>query len=302
LISKPLPDQELLDRIDRFCRDDVRDRILTQEVLLYLGILVRARPALFQQLSTVRVSHIIGLLTSQLSKRLSLPVEDAFDALLNLPPLELKSRLEKVLERYGQIESLPQQLEHLGSTGSAGVTEWREDLGLSRLPEPDDGWLAWRQHLGIVDRRPADFYMRTWRIFRHVPCLVIGDKLDRKNRLESRLIVSDMTPGEKGFALLIEHLLNKIVAAEYRQLTMETLTLLWSFFEQNPDLKLTETLYIDAIVGHAVRLHYLGVHPEREATYGELKVEAWRLFYASSPQATSAALAQALRFLLDLQR
>lgn len=301
LITEPVPDQELLQRLENFCRDDVRDRILTQEVLLYLGILVRARPQLFQELSTVRVSHLIGLLTGELAKQASLPVEDAFDELLRLPPLELKSRLEKVLERYSQLASLPQQLEHLGSTGNAGVNEWREDLGLTKLEPPEDGWLSWRQHIGVLDRRPTNFYVRTFQIFRHVPGLVVGDKLDRKNRIESPLILSDMTPGEQGFALLIEHLLNKIIAAEYRQLTMEALTLLSSFFEQNPALVLTDVLYVDAIIGHAVRLRYLEVHPSLSDNYGERKVEAWNLFYASSPRETSAALARALRYLLDLK-
>ncbi|MCH2109190.1 MAG: glycoside hydrolase family 15 protein, partial [Polyangiaceae bacterium] len=67
LITAPLPDQELLRRVNEFCRDDVRDRILTEEVLLYLGLLIRARPELFRSLRTVRVSHMIGLIAGELA-------------------------------------------------------------------------------------------------------------------------------------------------------------------------------------------------------------------------------------------
>jgi phosphorylase kinase alpha/beta subunit len=206
--------------------------------------------------------------------------------------------LVKVLERYSELESLPQQLEQLSSKGDAGRLSWSEDLGLSNLKEPQEGWLSWRQHRGIIDRRPKDFYKRTWQIFRHVPCLVIGDKLDRKNRIESGPVISDMTPGEKSFALLIEHLLNRVIAPEYRQLTIETLSALSSFFEQNGALMVTDALYADAIIGHAVRLFYLQKHPERAPFYLEDKVVAWTQFYAATPLETSHALVEALRHLL----
>lgn len=302
LIAEPLPDEELLQRIERFCREDVRDRALTQEVLLYLGILVRARPELFFELVTVRVSHLIGLLTGKLARELSLAVEDAYEQLLHLPPLSLKAELEGVLERYSEMESLPQQLEQLSSKGDPGRLSWHEDLGLSKLQEPKEGWLSWRQHHGIIDRRPDDFYARTWEIFRHVPCLLIGDKLDRKSRIESGIVLSDMTPGEKSFAMLIEHLLNNIAAPEYRQLTIETLTALASFFEQNEALQVTDALYVDAVIGHAVRLLYLGRSPERAARYSDDKAEAWSSFYAASPEETSNALVEALRHLLGAKR
>ena len=72
LISHPIPDHELLAKINTFCRDDVRDRVLTQEILLYLGVLIRERPELFGELLTLRVSHFILLLTSQLARELTI--------------------------------------------------------------------------------------------------------------------------------------------------------------------------------------------------------------------------------------
>ncbi len=298
LITAPLPDHELLEKIEKFCRDDAADRVLTQEILLYLGLLVRARPKLFRALLTVRVSHIIGLITGELARETNLPIDEAYSLLLKTPPSEVQARLEAALSRYAEIESLPQDLEHLSIAADLGELHWNDDLGLSALPEPPEGWHAWRQFRGVIDRRPPDFYSRTWYAFKHVPGFVIGDKLDRRNRIDSRIVLSDMTPGEQSFALLLEHQLNKIQAPEFRQLNVEALTVVTSFFAQNPELLITDVLSLDALIGHAVRLHYLHHHPEHATVYDSFKVEAWNYFYASAPVDTSSAIASALRFLL----
>lgn len=298
LITQPIPDQELLRKIDGFCREDERDRVLTQEILLYLGLLVRARPELFESLLTVRVSHLIGLITGQLARENGIAMDEAYDLLLQKPPSKLQARLEAALARYREIESLPQDLEHLAFDGKSDDLHWKDNLGLSSLPEPPEGWHAWRQFRGVIDRRPQDFYQKTWEAFRHVRCIVIGDKLDRKNRVESSLVLSDMTPGERAFELLLEHLLNKVPAPEFRQLNIEALTVVASFFEQNQGLMIKDALYLDAVIGHAVRHLYLSRHPERSAHYDSDKGTAWSEFYAASPADTSSALVSALRFLL----
>lgn len=298
LIVEPVPDQALLDRIDRFCREDVRDRVLTQEILLHLGVLVRARPSLFSELPTIRVAQIIGLLTSDLANQRDVPVDEAYDAIMELAPIELKARLINVLERYSELGSLPQRLERLGMHGAPNVVSWSQDLGLAEIQEPKGGWLSWRQFSGVVDRRPSDFYGRTFRLFRHAPCIVIGDKVDRRNRIESRLVLSDMTPGERAFANLVDHYLNKLPSPEYRQLTLETLSALSSFFEQNPSLQLTDTLYVDVMIGHGVRQLHLERFPDLESEYDDHKAAAWAAFYAASPQETARALVHGLRHLL----
>ena len=299
LITTPLPDHELLAKIEKFCRDDAADRVLTQEILLYLGLLIRARPQLFRALLTVRISHIIGLITGELARQKGLPIDEAYDLLLRTPPSEVQARLEAALTRYAEIESLPQDLEHLGVLAEPGELLWKDDLGLSSIPAPPEGWLGWRQFRGVIDRRPPDFYSRTWHAFKHVPGIVIGDKFDRRNRIESSIVLSDMTPGEQTFALLLEHLLNKVQAPEYRQLNIEALSVVTSFFSQNPGLQITDALSLDAVIGHAVRLLYLRRHPDRATDYDSYKGDAWATFYASAPADTSAATASALRFLLS---
>ena len=46
---------------------------------------------------------------------------------------------------------------------------------------------------------------------------MIGDKLERRNRMESAPLLAEMTPGETNFARNVEHLLAKIDAPEYRR-------------------------------------------------------------------------------------
>jgi phosphorylase kinase alpha/beta subunit len=301
LIAHPIPDQELLNKINTFCRDDVRDRVLTQELLLYVSLLIKARPELFAELHTIRVSHLILLLSSQLAREGELAPGEAYEALMALPPSVIQARLETVLVQYHAIEALPQQLEQLHAQASPGSLDWKQDLGLEKLRPPQAGWLAWRQHSGIIDRRPKNFYADVWNIFRHTPSLIIGEKVERRNRMDSSVVLSDTTPREKSFALWLDHLLNRIPAAEYRQLNIESLSVLASFFRQNPTLEIQDACALDALIGHAVRLAYLEQRPDRETTYTEHKAEAWTAFYAGPPQRTSGFLVAALRSLLTLE-
>ncbi len=302
LISHPIPDQELLSKINTFCRDDVRDRVLTQEILLYVSLLIKARPELFTDMLTIRVSHLILLLSSQIARERGLSSGEGYEALLALPPSEIQRRLEGALAEYHAIEALPQQLEQLHAQATPSALDWKQDLGFEKLRVPRDGWLAWRQHGGIVDRRPKNFYTDVWHIFKHAPSLIIGDKLERRNRMDSSVVLSDKTPREKSFALWLEHLLNRIPAAEYRQLNIELLNVLASFFRQNPALQIEDACALDALIGHAVRLAYLEQRPDHEVVYSEHKAEGWTTFYASSPVRTSAFLVAALRSLLTLRR
>lgn len=300
LIWHPIPDQELLQKINTFCRDDVRDRVLTQELLLYVSLLIKARPELFAELLTIRVGHLILLLSSQLAREREISTGEAYEALMAFPPSVIQQRLEGVLAQYHAIEALPQQLEQLHALATPATLDWKQDLGFESLRMPRDGWLAWRHHRGIIDRRPKNFYADVWNIFRHMPSLIIGDKLERRNRMDSSVVLSDMTPREKSFALWLERLLSRIGAAEYRQLNLECLCVLASFFRQNPSLQIEDACALDALIGHAVRLAYLQQHPEREAAYTDHKADAWAAFYASPPLRTSAFTVAALRSLLEV--
>lgn len=299
LITQPLPTDELLAKIETYCRDDIRDRVLTQELLIYLGLLIKAHPELFTDLLTVRVSYLIVLLTSALAQEQGCTQDEAYERLMHQPPSAIQQRLAGVLARYESTQAILKQLEALHGAHEGASLSWAPDERLETLPTPPQGWHEWRRYNGILSRVPQDFYLRTWQLFRHTHGLIIGDKFERRNRLDSRLILSDMTPGEATFALRIEHLLNKIPAPEYRQVNVEALTVLADLTAQNPQLQVNDTIVLDVLIGHAVRLAYLSHYPARESDYSDFKAEAWNAFYALPPISTTDYLAQAFQYLLE---
>ncbi|MFT6992396.1 MAG: phosphorylase kinase alpha/beta subunit [Paraglaciecola sp.] len=89
------------------------------------------------------------------------------EELMHMPPSDIQSRLEAVLENYQALADLPQKLETLHAQGNVEKLHWQQNLGLEQLKTPVEGWLAWRQHQGILDRRSAEFLSKIWRILKH---------------------------------------------------------------------------------------------------------------------------------------
>jgi phosphorylase kinase alpha/beta subunit len=138
--------------------------------------------------------------------------------------------------------------------------------------------------LGALQRVPRDFYAGIWDLLHHCRGIVIGDKLERRNRLESAPLLSEKTPGERNFAALVDQLLSKIEAPEYRQLCCETLLTLIAFVGANPQVQFDDDLALDVVIGHAVRVGWQRQHPDvPSSAYGEHKGDAWDRFYRSSP-------------------
>ncbi len=301
LITRPLPSGELLEKIRTFSRDDVRDKVLTQEVLIYLGLLIKAKPHLFDELLTIRVGYLITLLTGQMAREQQITQAEAYENLMHMPPSQIQNRVHNAIAQYQSMDSVTLQLEALHMKNADSPLVWDFDLGIESMEIPEEGWHAWRQHQGTLYRMPTDFYGQLWAVFRHANGLIIGNRYELRNTLDSRIILSDMTPGEKAFAFRIEQLLSRVPAPEYRQLTIESLNVLTSFFRKNPMLRLDDHIVTDAVIGHAVRIGYLAIHPDRESAYDDYKSEAWANFYSLPPVETAAYLAQSLQFLLSVE-
>lgn len=300
LVIRPLPFSQMVDKINKYCRDDYRDRVLTQELLVYLGILVRSHPQLFKDLITIRVSYIILLIVGEIARTENLPQEDAYERLLALPPSKVQVLLKKILERYTSAGKNLQRLESLQGTRTSKPLSWNMDSLHFSNSEPEEGWLIWRRSQGTLHKAGEDFYTKVYQIFHQSEGIIIGDKLDRRNRLESRVILSDMTSGEKAFQLRIEYLLNKIPAPEYRYLTMESMLVTASFGLQNPDLYIDDYIVFDIINGHAVRLAFTATFPELANSYHDHKADAWTHFYQLSPAETSRYIGKSIMFLLKV--
>ena len=295
-ITKPIPFSRLLQIIEHYCHDDIRDQVFTQEILVFLGILIQSRPQLFDDLQTIRISYLILLLTGVAARKENLNQEDAFDWLMQQSPSFIQSTTEHILEKYFDAGSALKNLESIKHDFGSKEFIWKIQIPVRKTP--DGGWLVWRKSTGTINRESDEFYHSVWRILEHASGIIIGDKLDRRNRLTSSLILSDMTPGDKAFALRIENLLNKISAPEYRQLTVEVLKLVADFTDQNPTLEIEDNIVCDVIIGHAVRMAYLNQHPHLVEEYHDHKPDAWTHFYQLSPHDSTRFMADAYKFLL----
>jgi phosphorylase kinase alpha/beta subunit len=268
--------------------------MLTQEIMIYLGMLIKSEPQLFCGLMTLRVGYLILLMVTELADDLQVRQEEAYEQLMQLSPSAIRSRLTNVLGDYDDMAKLALTQEALPL--QHGIV-CAIQPALQKVGAPAGGWLRYRERQGALNRVPAGFYPSIWNLLKHCKGLIIGDKLDLRNRVDSALILSETTAQEKNFALWIEHLLNKMDAVKYRQMNIETMMTLAELAEQSPALMIDDYLVIDIIIGHAVRLAWLDLMPERSSSYEEDKSSAWQTFYEASPQVCAAYTVRALQFL-----
>nr|WP_225323182.1 glycoside hydrolase family 15 protein [Synechococcus sp. RSCCF101] len=277
----------------RFGGEDGRECMLQQELLLALDGLARQQPDLLDGTLTLQLGQLLLLLTGELAGERDLSADAAFEALCDEPPHRIRRRLRAVLMDLEHARAALQRKEQLHVSGRV---RWQ-------VPDPMDdaapgGWLQQRQRLGALQQVPRHFYAGIWELLHHCRGLVIGDKLERRNRLESRPLILETTAGERNFASQVDHLLSKIEAPEYRQLCTEALLTLIAFVAANPDVQLDDDLALDVIIGHAVRVGWLEDHPECSSeAYAARKAEAWDRFYAASPARCRRWQVQALRVL-----
>ncbi len=309
LLTRPVPQHELLTLIKEFCREDIRDRVLTQEVLIYLGSLVRSSPELFTDLMTVRVGYLIVLLASDVADEFDLTQDEGYERLMHLAPSEIQQRLKGILSSYADKQLLLKRQEtmrsHLLQVQPRAITAplgWFKAISAIQLDpqKTNESWWRWRQREGSISRIPNGFYNAVWELLSHCQGVVIGDKLERRNRLESHILLSEMTAGESNFAMRIEHLLNKIPSPEYRQLSIEAMMALHQLSEENPDLQVQDYFVLDVIIGHAVRLAYMESAPQSD--YERSKAAAWVAFYERPPTITSSQIVAAFQYLLTGER
>jgi len=280
LISQPQGSLAIAAMIRRFGGEDGREWMLQQELLLALDGLARLEPGLLAGSLTLQLGQLLLLLTSELAAEADLSSGDAFEALCALPPHQIRRRLRAVIADVEHARAALQRKEQLHLRGRV---RWEVPDSLEQLPK-GGCWLQHRLRLGAFARVPRNFHAGIWDLLHHCRGIVIGDKLERRNRLESAPLLSEKTPGERNFASLVEQLLAKIDAPEYRQLCTETLLTLIAFVTANPLVQFDDDLALDVVIGHAVRVGWQQRHPEVPvADYGAHKGDAWDHFYRSSP-------------------
>ncbi|WP_254927284.1 glycoside hydrolase family 15 protein [Cyanobium sp. T1B-Tous] len=295
-ISEPQGSASIAAMIKRFSGEDGREWMLQQELLLALDGLARREPDLLSGSLTLQLGQLLLLLTGELATEADLSPIDAFEALCDQPPHAIQRRLRAVLADLEHAKAALQRKEQLHVSGRV---RWDVPDPQGELPR-GGCWLQHRLRLGALGRVPRDFYPGIWDLLHHCRGIVIGDKLEKRNRLDSAPLLSEKTPGEHNFAALVDHLLSKIEAPDYRQLCTETLITLIAFVGANPKVVFDDDLVLDVVIGHAVRVGWQQRHPTIPAgQYGQHKADAWDAFYLSSPADCRHWQLEALRQLTE---
>lgn len=306
-LMRPADSSEILQIIRAYNNNDASEHIIIQELIIYLGMLIKSNPELFTDMHTVRVGHILQLIMVR-QKRESgcATLDQAFNEILSLAPYLVSRKVKETLEDYSNTEDqldLAETLHYEGALGETGRHEL-SSARFSKIMDPKDrgeivDWYEWREQQGSVGRENDAFFASVWGILHHCKGLMIGDKLNSKNWLDSENTLSQMTAGEQSFKLQVNHLLNKIQAPVYRQLTVEALKAIASIFRENVSLQIDDTLLTDIIISHAVRITWLQSYPENKDNYEECMSLAWQAFYHSPPHKVANGILDALIHLLN---
>jgi hypothetical protein len=158
LITEPMGGKAIAERIARFSREDVRERVLAQEILLSLDSLVKLEPELLRGFLTVRVGYLILLLTAEVAEEFSLIQDEAYEKLLGFSPSEVQSRLTTVLRDYAQVAQLLERQEalHLDPGIEVAGPQLRRGKACDLLLRPMVGWIIVAAE-GLSDRCRQDF-------------------------------------------------------------------------------------------------------------------------------------------------
>jgi phosphorylase kinase alpha/beta subunit len=300
-LKKPMTSSDILTTIQTYNNNDPREQIIIQELILYLGFLITSIPQLFADMHTIRVGHILQLIVLRQKRADHCSIDQAFDSIMALPPHRLLLIVQDTLTDYqdtvdqlGQIEALQYQRDQ----GELAHARFSSNMDSDDRFLAED-WYDWRERQGSMGREGASFYAGVWEILHHCQGILIGDKLNSQRRIDSESTLAQMTSGEQSFTDLVSHLLNKIQAPVFRQLTIEALQAIASVLRANPGLKIEDTLYTDIVIGHAVRICWLNAHPDRELHYQEDLSLAWHAFYQLPPHQVANGILDALIHLLN---
>ncbi|MGR9013808.1 MAG: glycoside hydrolase family 15 protein, partial [Gammaproteobacteria bacterium] len=211
-LNRPADSSEILQTIRAYNNSDASEHIIIQELIIYLGMLIKSNPELFADMHTVRVGHILQLLiVRQKRKSGCKTLDQAFNEILSLPPYQLSKKLKDMLKDYSNTEDqlgLAETLHYEGGLCEASCREltrerFSNNVDIKNRIETD--WYQWREQQGSVGRENDAFFASVWNILHHCKGLVIGDKLNSKNRLDSEETLSQMTAGEQSFKLYVNH-------------------------------------------------------------------------------------------------
>uniref|UniRef100_A0A452TX97 Phosphorylase b kinase regulatory subunit n=1 Tax=Ursus maritimus TaxID=29073 RepID=A0A452TX97_URSMA len=197
-ISAPLPPEELTKLIYEASGQDISIAVLTQEIVVYLAMYVRAQPSLFVEMLRLRIGLIIQVMATELARSLNCSGEEASESLMNLSPFDMKKHVcisPAVQPIHSSTSSPAISIHEVGPTGvtkteRSGINRLRSEMkqaanmdcdglgsGFARQirlgggdslgcgwTEPSTQWLRRRRLDGAINRVPVGFYQKVWKI------------------------------------------------------------------------------------------------------------------------------------------
>jgi phosphorylase kinase alpha/beta subunit len=294
IFSKPMESLNIIKVLNESCGKNSAENVLTQEIMLHLGHLIRNEPTLFDGMITLRTWYFVQILVTQISRENSLAIGDAYEYLISLAPHDIYGRLRKTLLSFSLEVGQMKEQENLHASKAISFENISSIDEEMELTEADD-WEQWRKDAGLISKFSTKFYKRVWYLLQQCNGLVIGDKYNLNNRIGKELTL-DTTAGERNFDLRIDSLLQSIEYPEYRQLNIEVLETLSRLFSENLEIRIDEDLMLDVLVGHAVRIAWQKGHENEN--YDEQRGQAWNAFYKLSPKKTDEFFIEAFMYLL----
>ncbi|MBZ3882589.1 Phosphorylase b kinase regulatory subunit alpha, liver isoform, partial [Sciurus carolinensis] len=249
-ISAPLPPEELTKLIYEASGQDISIAVLTQEIVVYLAMYVRAQPSLFVEMLRLRIGLIIQVMATELARSLNCSVRPIHSS-TSSPAISIHevghTGVTKT-ERSG-ITRLRSEMKQRSSTPSSPTGTSSSDSGGYHIGwgERQGQWLRRRRLDGAINRVPVGFYQKVWKILQKCHGLSIDGYVLPSSTTQ------EMTPHEIKFAVHVESVLNRVPQPEYRQLLVETIMVLTLLSDTEMD-SIGGIIHVDQIVQMANQL------------------------------------------------
>ncbi|XP_055011008.1 phosphorylase b kinase regulatory subunit alpha, liver isoform isoform X3 [Boleophthalmus pectinirostris] len=124
IITVPLPPEELNNLIYEASGQDISIAVLTQEIMVYLAMYVRAQPSLFGDMLRLRIGLIMQVMATELARSLHCSGEEASESLMSLSPFGMKSLLHHILS--GKEFGVERSVRPIQSTATSPAISIRE--------------------------------------------------------------------------------------------------------------------------------------------------------------------------------
>lgn len=221
VIANPLPPSEIQNILYTSCfAHNDYEACLQQELVLHVSAAMSDHAELFEGMLQVRVGWLVHAMKLQLeNKRKDQEGSDADGELkiYKLSPSQIKQLMMEVLK-------------------------------VCKDTDDNITWLRRRQVNGALNKAPSGFYGKVWSFLERSPAgFVING-----NHMPQQPTISDMSPSEVTWCKLVEEKFQGVREPEYRHILVETLVLIGTILERNPELRFHACTDVDSVIADAL--------------------------------------------------